>query len=65
MLRAGGLIRIRRLRNYDEIEAYHTRIREEVVAVIPQAIRRKHHSSLALALDRYSVDMATRQATRS
>ena len=51
VLRAGGLIRIRRLRNYDEIEAYHTRIREEVVSVIPPATQRKHHSGLALALE--------------
>ena len=51
VLRAGSLIRIRRLRNYDEIEAYHTRIREEVVRVIPAVQKRKHHSSLALALE--------------
>lgn len=30
-LRGASLIRIRRSRSYDEIESYHTRIREEVV----------------------------------
>jgi serine/threonine protein kinase len=51
ILRAASLIRIRRLRNYDEIEAYHTRIREEVVCVIPKVNQRKHHANLALALE--------------
>lgn len=51
VLRAASLIRIRRLRNYDEIEAYHTRIYESVAGSINPAVRVKLHTSLALALE--------------
>lgn len=50
-LRASSLIRIRRSRNFDEIEPYHTRIREEVVASIDPQHKVRYHSSLALALE--------------
>jgi tetratricopeptide (TPR) repeat protein len=51
MLRGAVLIRIRRSRNIDEIEAYHTRIREEVMGVILPPSKVRYHSSLALALE--------------
>ncbi len=50
-LRGASLIRIRRSRSYDEIESYHTRIREEVVHTLSPASRARYHSSLALALE--------------
>ena len=50
-LRGASLIRIRRTRSYDEIEAYHTRIREEVVSRLDPADRARYHSGLALALE--------------
>lgn len=50
-LRASSLIRIRRSRNVDEIETYHTRIQEAVVHALSAAQRGRYHSSLALALE--------------
>ncbi len=50
-LRGASLIRIRRSRSYDAIEAYHTRIREEVANSLDPSTRSKIHSSLALALE--------------
>lgn len=50
-LRAGSLIRIRRSRDFDEIEPYHTRIREAVFGAIDPTLRRRIHGALALALE--------------
>lgn len=50
-LRAASLIRIRRARSYDEIEAYHTRVREEVANSLDPPSRSKFHNNLALALE--------------
>ncbi len=51
VLRAASLIRIRRLRTYDEIEAYHTRIYQSVAGEIATEARGRLHTSLALALE--------------
>ena len=51
VLRAASLIRIRRIRAYDEIECYHDRIRQAVVGVLDRATRVRDHGSLALALE--------------
>ena len=50
-LRAGSLIRIRRSRDFDEIEAYHTRIREGVLSMVDPNHRVRFHGALALALE--------------
>ena len=50
-LRASSLIRIRRSRNFDEIETYHTRIREAVANSMARPLKARYHSSLALALE--------------
>lgn len=50
-LRASSLIRIRRSRNFDEIETYHTRIREAVAEALSSQQRVRYHGNLALALE--------------
>ena len=45
------MIRIRRSRNFDEIETYHTRIREAIAEAMGAAQKTRYHSSLALALE--------------
>jgi serine/threonine protein kinase len=51
LLRGEHLIRARRSENRDEIEPYHDRIRETVIASLSAETLRSHHERLALALE--------------
>jgi serine/threonine protein kinase len=51
VLRAGHLVRARGTADRPEIETYHDRIREAVVAQIPPEILKEHHRRLAVALE--------------
>ena len=51
LLRAGYLIRTRGTSDLDRIEAYHDRIRETIVANLPDERTRTIHARLALALE--------------
>lgn len=51
-LRAANLIRIRRVRTHDAIEAYHDRIREAVARRVPRSVRLEMHRQLAEQLER-------------
>lgn len=51
-LRAANLIRIRRVRTYDAIEAYHDRIRETVARRVERARRPALHRQLAERLEK-------------
>jgi predicted ATPase len=50
-LRSGHLVRTTGPHLDDDIEAFHDRIRESVVAHLPPAARRDHHAGLAAALE--------------
>jgi serine/threonine protein kinase len=50
-LRVNHLIRTREIDNYDEIETYHDRVRENVCGHIEPEQLRTHHQNLALALE--------------
>ncbi len=50
-LRAGHLVRARGTAERQEIESYHDRIREAVVAQIPSDALKEHHRRLAVALE--------------
>ena len=50
-LRARHLVRIRRTKGRDEIETYHDRIRETVIANLSQPTLRNYHNNLALLLE--------------
>ena len=50
VLRVGHLVRLRTQRERREIETYHDRIREAVVAGIPAETLKSHHRRLAVAL---------------
>jgi len=51
ILRAGHMVRARGTSDRPEIETYHDRIREAVVAQIPPETLRDHHRRLAVALE--------------
>src|SRR5262249_24228958 len=51
VLRAGHLVRTRGVRDRDEIEAYHDRIREAAVALLAASDQRDCHRRLAVALE--------------
>ncbi len=51
LLRSRRLIRTRSTQDRDEIEPYHDRIRETVVAQLHQDLLKSHHRRLALALE--------------
>jgi tetratricopeptide (TPR) repeat protein len=51
-LRAAHLIRSTGAAEEDDVETYHDRIRESVVAQLPPAARREHHRRLARTLER-------------
>ena len=51
MLRAGTLIRTSGSPERGRVESYHDRIREAVVASLPEAVQRAHHLGLAEALE--------------
>ncbi len=51
LLVAGHLVRLRQWRDRDEIEPYHDRIREAVVARLSAEDLRRHHGRLAAALE--------------
>jgi hypothetical protein len=51
LLRSRHLIRTRSAQDRDEIEPYHDRIRETVVAQLAQDVLKSHHRRLALALE--------------
>jgi serine/threonine protein kinase len=50
-LRVGNLVRTRGARGADGIEAYHDRIRETVIADLPDEAKRELHSRLANAIE--------------
>ncbi len=54
VLDAQNLIRTRGGRGGDTIEAYHDRVRESVVNLLPDLLRREYHRRIALALERYT-----------
>jgi hypothetical protein len=56
LLRAERLSRTRVTADREEIETYHDRIRETVVAHLPPDTLRAHHGALALALDTTGAD---------
>jgi eukaryotic-like serine/threonine-protein kinase len=51
LLRAGQLLRVRRVEGREELLPYHDRIREAVVSRLAPEVRRGHHRGLALALE--------------
>jgi serine/threonine protein kinase len=51
VLRTGRLVRVRAADGGQEIETYHDRIREAVVAQIPSNLLKEHHRKLASALE--------------
>jgi serine/threonine protein kinase len=51
VLRAGHLVRTRGAGGKEEIECYHDRIRESVIAELSSDSLRSHHKSLAMALE--------------
>jgi len=51
LLRAGQLLRVRRVEGREELLPYHDRIREAVVTRLAPEVRRGHHRGLALALE--------------
>jgi len=51
ILRSGHLVRTRARAEVEEIETYHDRIRESVVAHLPAETLRRHHGRLAAALE--------------
>ena len=51
ILRSGHLIRTRDMDAKEEVEAYHDRIREAVVASLSAEDAKSHHRRLAIALD--------------
>ncbi|WP_224248607.1 serine/threonine-protein kinase [Hyalangium gracile] len=51
LLRAGQLLRVRRVEGREELLPYHDRIREVVVTQLAPQVRRGHHRGLALALE--------------
>ncbi len=50
-LGAAHLIRTSGSRDNDVIEPYHSRIRETIVAALPEETRRRHHLQLAIAIE--------------
>lgn len=51
-LRTGRFVRTMRLdAKHDEVEMFHDRIRESIVARLPKDVLRHHHAGLAVALD--------------
>lgn len=50
VLRAASLVRTSGTRRHDLVEPYHDRVREAVVARVPEARRRRYHERLALVL---------------
>jgi len=51
LLRAGQLLRVRRVEGREELLPYHDRIREAVVTRLAPEVRRGHHRGLALVLE--------------
>ncbi len=51
ILRAGRFIRVRNTSEWSEIETYHDRVREAVIAHLPAETLRDHHRRLAIALE--------------
>ncbi len=51
LLRAGQLLRIRRIEGREELLPYHDRIRQAVVARLEPEVRREHHHGLARVLE--------------
>jgi tetratricopeptide (TPR) repeat protein len=51
LLRAGQLLRVRRVEGREELLPYHDRIREAVVTRLAPEVRRGHHRGLALTLE--------------
>jgi hypothetical protein len=51
LLRAGQLLRVRRVEGREELLPYHDQIREAVVTRLAPEVRRGHHRGLALALE--------------
>ncbi len=51
LLRAGQLLRIRRVEGREELLPYHDRIRQAVVARLAPEVRRGHHHGLARVLE--------------
>ena len=51
-LRSAHLIRESRTGGFEAVASYHDRIRETLVAALPEAQLRQHHRALALAMER-------------
>lgn len=52
LLRNGNLVRGFRAGDFDEVETYHDRVRESIVARLPSERKRQVHERLALTLER-------------